>query len=382
MSPTIEATIVQAIQVLISLVTAYVLLRLLRGTALINRKGLQLGGSVAVFVVVLVLLNRYLPEIQKGISSEAAAAQEVQVTKSREEAVTVSVSISPAAQLVTRRDLDSLDRNQFVVDETLEIAITREPGAMWETKTFPSIDTVSVFDIPAMGIGTNAMRPIMFSEKDKPIVFGSRTADSTRITIDKASILQSIPASFNFFEDKTFMATSMKSQVEIMVNMGALPADKAQEYTNALIEQGPNLASKLDKFINSSFPIIKDVHDGVYVTVFTKEYLRSGFISKVMPESSLLDLALTKVAYSGSLSGVLGNLYVDQSMGIASFNSSLFLRKVLIRGSSTDVRVNHVGFLVAGRVRVIAVDLIYLSTDDIAVFQKLQDILNSLRFTG
>ena len=54
----------------------------------------------------------------------------------------------------------------------------------------------------------------------------------------------------------------------------------------------------------------------------------------------------------------------------------------MVDGRKGDVRINSVGFIVAGNQRVMLVSLIYLSTDGIEIFQQLQDEFNSLRFAG
>ena len=386
MSPTLEATLIQLIQVAMALIGAFVLLRVLRGTAVIKRKGLQLGGSAAVFVVILVLLNRYLPEIQRGILIENAAAQPVAITRPNEEPRIVKVSISPATQLVTSRDVDALDRNQFIVNSDLGIAVKRESDAAWEVKTFPSIDTVSHFDLPAFSTSYDMYQSIFFSEDIKPVIFGVRKIAGTEITINETSTVQSLPFSFNIFEDEKLLRKVMLAQVNMAVKMGAVPAQDSQDLEELVTKMentaGKAIKAKFSEIINSSFPIKKDVHDGVFVTILTVESLNTGLIAKLQPESSLLDRALVRMALSGTFSGGFENLYVDQTAGIASFNSSVSLRKVVIAGNETDVRINHAGFIVAGQKRVMFVDLIYLSSDGIGVFEELQSVLNSLRFTG
>jgi hypothetical protein len=105
-------------------------------------------------------------------------------------------------------------------------------------------------------------------------------------------------------------------------------------------------------------------------------------MSKLQPQSSLLDRAILWNNLFQSSTGQIGNLYVNQDLRIASYNSGIDLKGVLIEGRRGDVRINNVGFIVAGSQRAIIVNLIYLSTDGIEVFQQLEDEFNSLRFSG
>src|SRR5215469_6203116 len=177
MSATYEATFVQVIQILIALISAYVLLRVLKGSALIRRKGVQLGGSAAIFVIILFVLNRYLPDIQQRILSEQAAAQPVLISKPNEAASTVKVSISPATQLVTKRDLESLDKNQFEVNTDLNIAVLRQSSIDWETNVFDSVNTISSRDVPVFAISHQIFEPFFGSAK--PTIFGVRRRSGT-----------------------------------------------------------------------------------------------------------------------------------------------------------------------------------------------------------
>jgi hypothetical protein len=120
----------------------------------------------------------------------------------------------------------------------------------------------------------------------------------------------------------------------------------------------------------------------VFVTILDGSSLASGLISKLQPESSLLDRAMLWNNLFQNSTGQIGNLYVNQDLKIASYNSGIDLRDVMIDGDRGNVRINNVGFIVAGSQRAIIVNLIYLSTDGIEVFQQLEEEFNSLRFAG
>ena len=73
MSATTEALLVTASLLGMSLVSAYVTLVLMRGSAQVAHKGVRLGGATGMFVVTFVLLSQFMPEIRDGLVSEAQA---------------------------------------------------------------------------------------------------------------------------------------------------------------------------------------------------------------------------------------------------------------------------------------------------------------------
>lgn len=134
--------------------------------------------------------------------------------------------------------------------------------------------------------------------------------------------------------------------------------------------------------IDSSLPITKMVHNGVYITILPRDMLDQGLVVKLTPDATLLDRVLQYTTGLSSSAGIFDSLYVNREAQIASFSTSVTLKSVKLNGAIGDVRVNNVGFLVAGNDRAILVNLIYLSSDGIGVFQDLQKILDSLRFAG
>jgi len=58
LNPTEEAALIQFAFVVVSILTAWTILRVLKGSAEIKHKGIQFGGSAAMFVAVFFLLNK------------------------------------------------------------------------------------------------------------------------------------------------------------------------------------------------------------------------------------------------------------------------------------------------------------------------------------
>jgi len=388
MSPTLQATLIEALQVLISLLCAYLLLTVLKGTAVIKRKGVQLGGSAAVFVTVLVLLNRYLPAIQHGLIVEAAAAQPVVVGQHEQQQI-IKISVSPAAQIVTKRELDALDRNQFIIDEQLGVAIAKPPGAGWESGRFSSIETVALTDVPTIGFGSGMMQG-MFGATDavSKFIFGVRRNASTLVEIAPTSSIQSVPASFNMFDDDAAVRKMMVSQVTMMKKLQAIPIPDDANIDDLVDEivktGGPLMKKKFSDAISSSFPIKKTVKSGVYVSIIPNDIFSGSIMSKFTEKSSVLDKALLYESLIGNFAttGGLRNLYVDQLSGLVSFNSSIDLADVIINSKSTDIKLNHVDFIISAQTRAVAVDLLYVSNDGIDIFEQLKTLLDSLRVSG
>jgi hypothetical protein len=108
MGATLQAVSIQAGFFVLSILGAWVVLRLLKGTAQIQQKGVQLGGAAAMFVTMFILLNRYVPDMREGIIQEAAAAPQTLVTKNAGASSHVDVAIHPYEQRITKREFGAL----------------------------------------------------------------------------------------------------------------------------------------------------------------------------------------------------------------------------------------------------------------------------------
>jgi hypothetical protein len=385
MSPTLMATGVQVAQIAASLICAYILMTVLKSTAIVKQKGVQLGGAVATFVVVMVLLNKYLPGIQAGLVQEAAASQQVSVANTSgntTHTLSIPVALSPAVQLVTSRDLQSLDQNQFVVDQTLKVAVQRPVGVQWKVGPVASYDTLSMLDVPMLGMSGGLMSALVGVEGDTGTFAVERTTGSD-VTIYADSQINGLSFSFNFFKDPHLLKVIMVEQAKSMKAMGLPSGLGAEQDMDAMLDEiGPMLQKQSDVAIKARFPFHKIIHDGVYVTFIDQAAFNGSIFSQVQPYSSFLDKLLMWTNLHQGLSGTVANLYVNQDLRVASYNQGVELKNVTIGGHRTDVRLNNVGFIVAGRDRGVVVNLIYLSTDGIEVFQQLQNEFDSLRFTG
>jgi hypothetical protein len=387
MSPTVVATLVELAQVAIALGCSYVLISVLKSAAVIKQKGIQLGGAAAIFVVVLVLLNRYLPSIQAGLVQEATAAPQPVVVGNKSgdnQALSVDVALSPATQLVTARELSALDRNKFVVDDGLQVAVQKPIGGTWQTGPTDSFATISLLDVPQMSASANLIGSMMFDSSLKEKIFGVWRAAGTEITIEADSEVNALPFAFNMFDDPAFVKMAVRSQPQFMRNFGLSAAGDDNKIDDAKLDKiatvlGPQIAKATGDSIKAKFPIKKMIFDGVFVTFVDADMLGGkGMIVKLQPASTLLDRAMMW----GLRGYTVKNLYVNQDLKVASYNTGVDLSGVLINGHKGDIRINNVGFIVTGPQRAILVNLIYLSTDGIEIFQQLQNEFNSLRFTG
>jgi hypothetical protein len=221
MSPTLMATLGEAAQVGIALGCAYVLMTVLKSSALIKQKSVQIGGAAAIFVVVFFLLNRYLPSIQYGFLQEAVAAQPVTVSKPQEAGnkTTVAVALSPAVQLVTSRDLTALDKNVFALDETLLVAVRIPSGGSWRVGPVDSYEAVGLQDVPMMGMGRE-MGSILLGDPGKRDIFAVQRIKGTEVVVGADSQMNSLSFSINPFGDRQFLKKVLKAQGNFSQTMG------------------------------------------------------------------------------------------------------------------------------------------------------------------
>jgi hypothetical protein len=383
MSITLEATAIIVLFFVLSLIGAYVVLQVLKGTAIIKRKDLQLGGSAAMFVVMFVLLNHYFPEIH-GLSASAAQAAQPVVTKDKEgQSLVYEVSVSPASQFVDQRELDALDRNRFVIDENLGIAIRKPTGDQWEVGEFEGFEIISITDIPAIELSVSTAAGLF--PQISPTVFGVRDKKGHEISLTKSSKIASLPVTYNIYGDPDFVVASMKAQMELMSKLGlAPPSDVPDELIRQL---APALAATVKTYIEETYRKEKTVRNGVFAAFFTLDQLKASIFAKFSPESSYLDLALNTVFISGPMSGAMAlggiqNLYVNQGDKLASFRFMIGLKDVEIDGNIQDARLNLAGFIVAGHTRVVVVQIVFLDIDGVATFEAIKGFLDSLRFVG
>jgi hypothetical protein len=356
-------------------------LKILKGTAAINRKGVQLGGAAAMFVVMFFMLNKYLPDVRGGFIEEASAAQPV--TGITDEGVTqiASVNIRPSTQLITSVDFQNLDRNRYILEEKHGIAMPKVDQAGWSGGEQTQLPIVSIADIPAFGMGMNVFKAMFGGEQPK--IFGVRSPNTKKIILNKNSSINDIGLDVNLFAQKEYFKSIVNAQLSQMIEMGALPFKSLDEIPENLYEQvRSQLSNSYKVLIDRKLPIKKDIYSGVFVLPLPKELLESSLVSKV-GNFSLLDNALTYVSMSGLFGvGTNGNLFIDQQRKIVSFNATVRLKDVEIDDKTTDVIINNIGFITAGINRAFFVLLVYSSQDNVKVFQQLDKVLNQLRFYG
>lgn len=380
-SPTIYSVLVLTFFFCLSLFGAFIVLKILKGTAAIQRKGVQLGGSAAMFVVMFFMLNKYLPEMRFGFIEEASAEQEIMGFTNKGITQIATVEIRPSTQLITSIDLRNLDRNKYFVERQYGVAVPKVDQAGWVSGEQRQLPIVSVADVPALGMGLSAFKAMFGGEEPK--IFGIRSPDNKTITLKKNSSINEIDLSINLFEQKEYFKPMVKAQLSQMIEMGVLPSENIDEIPEQMYElMRSQLSDSFNTLIERKLPISKKICSGVFVLPFSKEFLESSLISKA-GNFSLLDKALMYVSLSGIFgAGTNGNLFIDQKRKIVSFNATVRMRDVEIDDKTMDVIINNIGFITAGTDQAFFVLLVYSSTDDVTIFQELEKVLNELRFYG
>ena len=177
MSATTEALLVTASLLGMSLVSAYITLVLMRGSAQVVHKGVRLGGATGMFVVTFVMLSQFLPDIRDGLVSEVqAATQMIDLTEKYNNTKPVLLALSPTAQATTAIDLARLSYNEYVVNNDLGIAIARPTVPSWEAGIFDEgIESIDLTQLPMFALALEGMKSLSAYAVVENKVFGVRS---------------------------------------------------------------------------------------------------------------------------------------------------------------------------------------------------------------
>jgi len=378
-SPSVQAALLQAFLFTLSLLGSYIVFTVLKSTAAIKQKGIQLGGAAAMFVIMFVLLNKYFPETRVGFISEAAA-QPISTKSASGVAQIAEVSISPAAQLLSKDELARLDRNEYEIIEDIGVAIPRPKSDLWATVRQTQVNSLGLSDVPALGISLDLFKAFFISSG--PTILAIQSKEEHQYTLTEHSFISGVPVTLNFFENQEYVRAAVKAQAGMMQQLGAKPVKELPE--SVIKEVGGRLASAFDLQIKNKIPIHKKVCNSIYVLSLSKQFLDQNiFTSAVGLTSTLLDKSLLYLSLSGQLAnGSLGNMFVDQRRGVASFNGTVVVKDILIDEKPSDAIVNNIGFIVTSKDRVFIVLLVFSSASDIQVFKELEGYLNRFRFAA
>jgi hypothetical protein len=388
MDATLEAVLIQLAFFIVSIIGAWIVLGLLKGTAQVKQKGAQFGGAAAMFVAMFFLLNRYVPQIRDGIISEARAAQSQSViTKNSSGSQdSLDVYLSPDKQIVTERDLKALDKNTFAIDDKLQIAVVRPNTASWSVGEVPTVERLSFLDQPIMGFSIATMRGSAGITEARGTVFAISSELPRTIILNGDSEISGVRLDANPFADRDFLKNSLTQQLKsaamISDKISNDPASIDAQVELMMTMVGDTMKSGTQKYINSSIPITKHLRAGVYVSSFREADLFkvTGVLGSFANSLTVLDRALGQLAMSGLFMGGGRNVKVDQQRGIASFNGSTGLQHVVVDGKTRDVILNDIGFVVAGKERVLLVQLLCLDIEGLDTALQLKRIMDSLLF--
>lgn len=338
------------------------------------------------FVAMFFLLNKYVPEMREGIIKEAHAlhAQTVVAKDKAGSTERVEVSISPDRQKIDRRELQELDRNKYHVDESVEIALRRRHQSGWSIGTVQSFDTIGAIDLPIVEMGLSAFRTIGQMEARNRPIFAIRDEKVRVIGITKDSEVAGVRVGTNPYGDEALVRRMVEAQISMAARLSnefddpekrKMVVDHMTTVTMAGAKPG------FDAYLTKVLPAQKRIQNGVYVTVFELVNLPTdALLGALFNQMSVLDRALQFLVFKGSIGGTGRNIKVDQKGGIASFDGSVRLRDVTVDGSKTDVTLNDIGFVVAGKTRIVLVQLICLDLDGLSTSLFLKDVMDSLLF--
>lgn len=384
MTPTLIAVAVQTIYFAVALLGSYIVFRFLKGTAQITRKGVQLGGSAAMFVVMFVLLNQYASKSREDLVSDftlietAQASQTLTRISSTGKKEIVKVSLSPATQLISSRDLAVIDRNEYYVDEDLRVAIKKPPDARWRIERRDAVEILGLSDIPSLGLAMDIMSSS--NSKTRPAILTFTHTDTHTIKLSKDSIVESIPMDYNMYSDPTVMKSSLAHSLEVLKGrpVSQEELDSSSPMTAMISEQ---LVNGYQKMIDARLPAEKEISSALHVIFFTHEYLNRATVNRLFPRRNILDAAMNYLWSSSEFaSGSMSNVYVNHARNLISFNGSVEVKNIELDGKrESDILVNNVAFLMKVGGNVAFVQLVYVSGEPVDVFLVLKDTLDSMQ---
>jgi hypothetical protein len=387
---TVEAVAIQILFFLLSIVGAWLVLRILKGTAQIKNKGAQFGGAAAMFVAMFFLLNRYTPEMRDGILTEAHAAQTITTKKDGGASENLDVYISPVQQKVTPRELQQLDKNKFIVNPDLGIAVLRPTEAGWSAEVVNSVDSVGIVDLPVMKLSLGAFKAMADGGIKSNPVFALRESKVHSLLLKADSEVRGIRMDMNPFADDAFVRKTVEAQMEMTrsIATGELaaalndPEKRVKVVDEMMATIGPQLKDGFANMLAKTIPTEKHIQNGVYVTAFDIVDVSGGVVVQLSKGMTPLDRAIESLAFQGVQMGNGRNLKIDQNQGVVSFDATQRLNKVVVDGSTTDVTLNNLGFLVAAEKRIVFVQLLFLDLGEgLSTSLFLKKVMDSLLFT-
>jgi hypothetical protein len=231
MDATLEAVAIQAGFFVLSILGAWIVLKILKGTASITNKGAQFGGAAAMFVAMFLLLNRYVPEMRDSIFNEARAAQTLTVSTASggNTPERLDVSLSPAQQRISLRELSQLDKNKYAVDRDLGIALLQPPNDGWIAGIVESVDSVSLVDVPMVGFGVGLFKSMLGEGLVAHPIFALKERKSHTLILGANSEVRGARMNFNPFADKSFVRKSIEANLAAGAAMDENLAEKLKE---------------------------------------------------------------------------------------------------------------------------------------------------------
>lgn len=323
----------------LALLGAYIAFNLLKGTARIRNKSVQLGGAAAGFVVFFWLLMKYYDPLLKELEPAPVEAQEITTFVGGRREVLDTVSLSFKTQLISDRDFQALDRNSYVIlSERPGIAIARPPTRSWEAGQFDSLSTISYNDLPIAQVGQPLSDAFGITPRSRR-VYGARKLPGVKITLEANSRIGETAVGHNPFRDTSFSRRIIEAMLApALKEEGHVAQEKVQLFQESLL-------STSDSLIRAKVPIAKEIYTGVFVIPYdTAAIDPRTAVAAFRP--TVFEHLIGTINVGGSAGSGVGKVYVNYDERVASFNLSTYLFDVLVNGRRTDLILNAIVFAV------------------------------------
>jgi len=211
-------------------------------------------------------------------------------------------------------------------------------------------------------------------KEHQPEIFSIVHYPVHNIILNCDSKIEKIPMDFNVY-DIPGMIEALEDQIHEVLKDEPEIKDKFKK-AHSRIEK---LVEQFQKSINSKLPIKKKINNALHIIFLNKEFLNNSLVNKMFPERNILDAALNCLFTSEYASfGTVSNSYVNHNRNLISFNGSVKLTDIIMDGKKRDLLINNVTFITSVGEKVAFVQLVYLSSDPVKIFQVLKETLDSL----
>ncbi|MGH7510064.1 MAG: hypothetical protein ACREMZ_11410 [Gemmatimonadales bacterium] len=293
---------------------------------------------------------------------------EIKTIAGGKEQVLATLALRPDKQVIDSGAFDDLFPEYLLISDTFGIAIKRPTEHRWMAGKLSKVGGVSLLNVPLIGAYSEEAAKMwgVDTAKINIPVYGVRLDQPFEVIITTATRIGDIPAGSNPFAQLGILKSFEDYNFRDEPSASWFDRLKFRE----------EILKSTDSVIQARLPDTTRVYSGVFVLPITEEALPK-YAGLAWHYLTLFD----KVALSLSSDAIGDRLvYVDRERGITIQNESVDLHSARIDGVDREgLVVNRVGYSIQVGKVVYLVILQYLSGQDQATLNELQEYFRSVR---